>query len=168
MVKAVTTAASASSLDTALLSVVFGQGRSDHVNFIAKGVPAVFLTDATNACYHTTQDDVTAVNFDKLDQQVLTATALLTDLASTDSVPVFDPAPPVATYDDAVALMKIVEPAGGDFSALGPEGAAISTQLLADLRPSFDAGPERVHRCIDRHVARGSGRLRRGIDHGGL
>ena len=26
-----------------------------------QGVPSVFLTDATNACYHTTQDDLTAV-----------------------------------------------------------------------------------------------------------
>ncbi len=142
LVDSVTSAAGASTLDTAQLSVVFGQGRSDHVNFIAKGVPSVFLTDATNACYHTTQDDLTAVNFDKLDQQVLTATALVTDLASTDTVPVFDPAAPVATYDDALALLAIVEPAGGDFSALGPEGEAISTQLLGDLQAVLDAGPD--------------------------
>ena len=141
-VDSVTTAAGASTLDTALLSVIFGQGRSDHVNFIANGVPAVFLTDATNACYHTAQDDVTAVDFAKLDQQVATATALLADLASTDAVPVFDPAAPVATYDDALALLAIAEPAQGDFSSLGAEGEALSTQLLVDLQTLVDAGPD--------------------------
>jgi len=141
-VDSVTTAAGASTLDTALLSVIFGQGRSDHVNFINKGVPAVFFTDATNACYHTAQDDVTAVDFDKLDQQVATATALLADLASTDAVPVFNPAAPVATYDDALALLAIAEPAQGDFSSLGAEGEALSTQLLVDLQALVDAGPD--------------------------
>ena len=142
LVESVTTAAGASTLDTALLSVIFGQGRSDHVNFIANGVPAVFFTDATNACYHTAQDDVTAVDFDKLDQQVATATALLADLASTDAVPVFDPTAPVATYDDALALLAIAEPAQGDFSSLGAEGEALSTQLLVDLQALVAAGPD--------------------------
>lgn len=138
-----TTAARASTLDTALLSVIFGQGRSDHANYIANGVPAVFLTDATNACYHTAQDDVTAVDFDKLDQQIATATALLTDLASTDAVPVFDPATAIATYDDAVTLLAIAETSQGDFSSLGAQGEALSTQLLVDLQALVDAGPTR-------------------------
>ena len=125
-----------------MLSVVFGQGRSDHVNLIAQGVPAVFFTDATNACYHTAQDDLRAVNFDKLDQQVITASALIDDLASTDAPPVFDPAAPVATYDDAVALLAIAEPAQADFALLGPDGEAVSEQLLADLQTIVDAGPD--------------------------
>ena len=142
LVDSVTAAAGTSSLDTALLSVVFGQGRSDHATFVAEGVPAVFLTDATNACYHTAQDDVTAVNFDKLEQQVVTATALLEDLASTDAVPVFDPVAPVATYADAVALLSVAEPAQTDFASLGPEGEAVSTQLLTDLQALVEAGPD--------------------------
>ena len=161
-----TAAAGASTLDTALLSVIFGQGRSDHVNFIANGVPAVFLTDATNACYHTAQDDVTAVDFDKLDQQVATATALLADLASTDAVPVFDPAAPVATYDDALALLSIAEPAEADFSSLGAEGEALSTQLLVDLQAARRRRARRVHRRIDRNSVGRGGRVRRRVDHG--
>jgi hypothetical protein len=57
-------------------------------------------------------------------------------------VPVFDAAAPVATYDDAVALLAIAEPAQADFASLGPEGEAVSTQLLADLRAVVDAGPD--------------------------
>lgn len=141
-VDAVTAAADASTLDTALLSVIFGQGRSDHVNFVANGVPSVFFTDATNACYHTAQDDVTAVDFGKLDQQVVTASVLLADLASTDTLPVFDPAAPVATFGDAVALLGIASAAQPDFAMLGAEGEAISTQLLADVQALVDAGPD--------------------------
>ena len=46
-----------STLGTRELSVVFGQGRSDHVNFINVGVPTVFFSDATGPCYHTDSDD---------------------------------------------------------------------------------------------------------------
>ena len=49
---------------------IFGQGRSDHVNFINVGVPTVFFSDATGPCYHTDSDDVAVVDFDKLDQQI--------------------------------------------------------------------------------------------------
>ena len=155
-----TAAAGASTLDTRQLSVIFGQGRSDHVNFVANGVPSVFFTDATNACYHTAQDDVTAVDFGKLDQQVLTATALLQDLASTDTVPVFDPAASVATYDDAVALLAIGAPAQADFAMLGAEGEAVSNQLLDRSPGARRCRPDRVHRRVDRHPARWCRRIR--------
>ena len=106
------------------------------------------------------------MDFDKLDQQVATATALLADLASTDAVPVFNPAAPVATYDDALALLAIAEPAQGDFSSLGAEGEALSTQLLVDLQALVDAGPDAVHRRIDRNSVGRGGRVHRRIDHG--
>ena len=122
----------------------------------------MFLTDATNACYHTAQDDVTAVDFVKLDQQVVTATALLADIASTDTVPVFDPTAPVATYDDALALLAIAAPAQADFAMLGANGEAVATQLLADLQALVDAGPDafddtsirQVHRSLSHRTVR--------------
>ena len=40
LVDAATTATAASKLQTASLSLVFGQGRSDHANFVAAGVPS--------------------------------------------------------------------------------------------------------------------------------
>ena len=49
---------------------VFGQGRSDHVNFITAGVPSVFFSDATGPCYHTDTDDDAVVDYGKLDQQI--------------------------------------------------------------------------------------------------
>ena len=73
---------------------------------------------------------------------LVTATALLADLASTDTPPVFDPAAPVATYDDALALLAIAEPAQADFALLGPQGEAASERLLADLQSIVEAGPD--------------------------
>ena len=99
-------AAGTSTLDTPLLSVVFGQGRSDHVSFIANGVPSVFFTDATNACYHTAQDDLDRCRF----RQTGPAGRHRDGPAGRPrfdghTSPTFDPAAPVATYDDALALL---------------------------------------------------------------
>jgi Zn-dependent M28 family amino/carboxypeptidase len=48
------------------LSLLFGQGRSDHASFVDAGVPSVFLSDATSACYHTAPDDLEHLDLDKL------------------------------------------------------------------------------------------------------
>src|SRR5690606_42133165 len=54
------------SLATRRLSTIFGQGRSDYHPFWEASVPIVFFTDATNACYHTTRDDLELLDTDKL------------------------------------------------------------------------------------------------------
>ena len=59
-----------SSLVTAMFSLIFGQGRSDHAALVSAGVASVFFTDANNGCYHTVNDDITAVDFPKLEQQI--------------------------------------------------------------------------------------------------
>ena len=53
-----------------LVSSIFGQGRSDYVNFTDVGVPNVFFSDSTGPCYHTAQDELGVVDFVKLDEQV--------------------------------------------------------------------------------------------------
>ena len=40
------------------MSAIFGQGRSDYVNFTGVQVPNVFFSDSTGPCYHTAQDEV--------------------------------------------------------------------------------------------------------------
>ncbi len=118
LVAAATAATAASTLDTVDLSLLFGQGRSDHAVFAGVGVPSVFFTDANGPCYHTTGDDLSVVDFDKLAQQIATGEALTRDLMNTDTPPAFDPAAPVATYDDAVAINEVllaVEPDLGLF-----------------------------------------------------
>jgi hypothetical protein len=134
-------ATEASTLNTVMLSLLFGQGRSDHAVLVGAGVPSVFLTDANSGCYHTVEDDIDVVDFAKLDQQVATAEALSRDLIATDTPPVFDPDAPTSSYEDAAELLELVAAAEPDFGLLGPEARAASEQYLIDLQAIVDAGP---------------------------
>lgn len=140
LVDATTQAITSSSLDTVLLSLLFGQGRSDHANFVEAGVPSVFFTDATGPCYHTSGDDVDVVDFAKLDQQVAAASALALDLVATDTPPVFDPAAPASTFEDAQSMLALVQLAEPDFPLLADPTAAAT--YLADLQAIVTAGPD--------------------------
>ena len=91
--------------DTRELSVVFGQGRSDHVNFIGAGVPTVFFSDATGPCYHTDSDDLAVVDYGKLDAQIAILHRTMQTLVATDVPPTFTPTgTPLATYADTLVL----------------------------------------------------------------
>jgi hypothetical protein len=142
LVEAVRRAAATSTLDTLMASVAFGQGRSDHQSFVNVGVPSVFFTDATSACYHTTRDDVTGVDFDKLDQQIGAFTALAHDLATTTDPPMFVGDNPLATYDDAVSILGMVTAVEPDLDLLGPGAAEFAHQYLTDLRSMVEAGAD--------------------------
>jgi hypothetical protein len=134
-------ATQASTLNTVMLSLLFGQGRSDHAVLVGAGVPSVFLTDSSSGCYHTVEDDIDGVDFAKLDQQIVTAEALTRDLIATDTPPVLDPDAPMITYDDASELLELVAAAEPDFGLLGPEARAAVEQYLIDLQAIVDAGP---------------------------
>jgi hypothetical protein len=96
-------------LDTTMLSWVFGQARSDYVNFINRQVPTVFFSDSTGPCYHRAQDEADIVDFTKLHHQTKAALRLTKDLANDDTAPTFVPGTPLVTYADAVALQGVSE-----------------------------------------------------------
>ena len=122
------------SLDTAVLSSIFGQGRSDYVNFTGASVPSVFFTDATGPCYHTVDDELGVVDFDKLDVQIATALDVTRRLANTASPPAFVPGTPLATFDDAVAASRIINRAYADRGRFSAADQQALTDLRADLR----------------------------------
>jgi peptidase M28-like protein len=99
----------ASTLETETLSTIFGQGRSDHVSFLARSIPTVFFTDATGPCYHTNADEMDIVDFDKLDSEIGIALQVARTLANTSSPPAFVSGTPLATFSDAVALQRTIE-----------------------------------------------------------
>jgi Zn-dependent M28 family amino/carboxypeptidase len=140
LVDASARATQASTLTTVALSLVFGQGRSDHANFVAAGVPSVFFTDANNGCYHTTRDDIAAVDFAKLDQQIATALALATELVATDDVPQMVVDAPVATYQDAVAMLDVALVGQADFTLLPALDRSTLDQYVADLQRIVEEG----------------------------
>lgn len=142
LIEASISAQEASSLETVMLSLIFGQGRSDHAVLTAASVPSVFFTDANNGCYHTVKDDIDAVDFPKLEQQIRTANALTRELVVTNNVPVFDDAAPLSSHEDAVQMLRIVEAAQPDIGRFSPQEQVISEQFLIDLKAIVDAGPE--------------------------
>ncbi len=122
------------SLDNGMLSSVFGQGRSDYANFIARDVPSVFFTDANGPCYHTVDDEISIVDFPKLDIQIATALAVTRDLANTSDPPEFTPGQPAATFDDAVVIARAVNRAWVD-RGLFPPAAQTDFRHHQDERP---------------------------------
>ena len=142
LIEASDQARESSSLDTVMLSLIFGQGRSDHAVLARSGVPSVFFTDANNGCYHTVKDDIDAVDFPKLEQQIRTANALIRRLVVTDDVPLFDDEAPLSVYEDAEELLPIVEAAQSDIGRFPPEAQVTAEQFLVDLQAVVDAGPE--------------------------
>jgi Peptidase family M28 len=140
LVNAAKQAIGASTLDTVMLSLLFGQGRSDHANFVNAGIPSAFFTDSTPPCYHTVGDDASIVDYPKLEQQVAAASSLTLNLMK-DAVPTFTPNTPGATYDDAVAIHDLLVKAEPDFPRFSDLGEAQANQLVADLGVIVDAGP---------------------------
>lgn len=140
LIEASSRAREASSLDTVMLSLIFGQGRSDHAVLARSGVPSVFFTDANNGCYHTVKDDIDAVDFPKLEQQIRTADALTRELVMTDDVPVFNAAAPLSAYEDAQQLLTIIEAAQPDYGRFSPDEQIVAEQFVIDLRGIVDAG----------------------------
>jgi hypothetical protein len=123
-------AISASTLNTETLSSIFGQNRSDYVNFTAKQVPTVFFTDATGPCYHTNDDEIGIVDFAKLDQQIAIALKVTRDLANTNTPPSFVSGTPLATFADAVVLQRAAEQIWNDRARF----SAQDQQTISDIR----------------------------------
>jgi hypothetical protein len=111
------------------VSSIFGQGRSDYVNFTGVGIPNVFFSDSTGPCYHTVKDDATIVDWGKLDKQVAIATKLTKDLVAGTRA-AFVPNTPLATYADAVSLADVVNTAVVDLGRFN----ATQQQQLQDFR----------------------------------
>jgi hypothetical protein len=140
LVTATANATKASKLNTVMLSLLFGQGRSDHATFAASKIPTVFFTDANSGCYHQVTDDAKHTDFAKLDQQLLTATALVRDLVATDAPPVFTAAPS-SSYADAVSMLKLMKNAEADLGLLTAGDQPKLRQYIVDLTTIVDAGP---------------------------
>jgi hypothetical protein len=142
MREAVAVATTGSALDHLQLSLLFGQGRSDHAPFAAARVPVAFFSDATSGCYHTAQDDLDAVDPGKLAAQIDTGEALVRELLDGDDVPTFVPDAPMATFDDARSMLEVVSRGQADFDRFPAEGQATVERFLTDLEAIVAAGPD--------------------------
>jgi Zn-dependent M28 family amino/carboxypeptidase len=136
----VASSAAPRSLQTEQLSALFGQGRSDYVNFLSVGIPTVFFSDSTGPCYHTAQDEPDVVDFAKLDEQIATAASLTRKLADADERLGFVADRPLATFDDAVTLAEILARGEPDRGLFSPEDQATYDDVRSIVQAIVDAG----------------------------
>lgn len=148
-------ASDASPLEYTLLSVFFGQSRSDHAPFVDAGVPALFFTDGDNGCYHTVLDDVDHYDGDKHLLQIDTAETAVRELLGASDSPEFVGDGPRTTFDDAVELLELVK-AGGEELALLPDRGVATVDHLVALDRILGAGPEAYDAAAEERVLTGA------------
>jgi hypothetical protein len=124
-----------STLKTETLSSIFGQNRSDYVNFLSKQIPTVFFSDATGPCYHTNADEISVVDFGKLDREIGIAMRVTRALANTSNPPAFVSGTPLATFSDAEALQRTMELLWQDRDRFSASDQA----TLSDVRDDVNA-----------------------------
>jgi hypothetical protein len=132
------------------LSVSFGQGRSDHASFVDAGVPSVFFTDATSACYHTSQDDMEHLDVAKLARQIDLGESVARAVAGAGPAAGFT-ADAVATFDDVREVQALVARAQTDLDehpaatrAEVEQFVATLDAMIADGEAAFDGDDART------------------------
>lgn len=143
-------------LDTRLLSVVFGQLRSDYVGFHQGGVPIVFFTDATNACYHTSSDDLAVVDFRKLARQSEIGFRLVLGLAEDAQRPVLTPPAALTTFDDLLTVSDLLTRSLADLDHVFPWYRSKLVSLEAQARENVAEGPEALDELETVSIATGA------------
>lgn len=133
-----------SALEGTQLSALFGQNRSDHFWFLNNEIPALFFTDISGRCYHTTSDEIDVVDFAKLKKQLdvayLTVGQLVHEIDGTIVSPTWTEAP-VVSYDDAVGILDSIERAAEDLELLAPADRAKVLDHETTLTGIVAAGP---------------------------
>ena len=134
-----------SDLQAVDLSLLFGQGRSDHATFAAAGVPTTFFTDATSGCYHTAQDDMDHLDVRKLGRQIDLGETVARTLADGDARPSLASDAPLVAFEDAAQVRALVLRAAPDLDRFPAEDRAAVEQfrgaldaMVADGESAFD------------------------------
>jgi len=93
-------------------------GRSDHLPFRLHGVPIIFFGSGSPPEYHTVNDEIDVVSFDKLTQITRHVTLMTADVANDEGRPGFVDAP-VPQLDDARAVLALGYVVQADPASLG-------------------------------------------------
>jgi hypothetical protein len=132
----------ASSLRYASVSLIIGQGQSDHAELAAAGVPVVFFTDSTNGCYHSVDDEIAVVDVEKLGEQIDTATQLVQRLADDDHRVEFAVDAPTTSFTDAERLLDLARAGQEDLAGTDPATVVVVANAIAAFEAVVDAGPD--------------------------
>ena len=139
-VRLVRDAIATTTLDTRLLSSIFGQARSDYIHFINSRVPTVFFSDSTGPCYHTADDDVDAVDFGKLEMQARIGFELAREVIEDSGRPEFAMSP-LSVFEDAQQILDVINTSiAADIDRFPVEDQANLRQYQSDLSAIVDDG----------------------------
>ncbi|MCO4762729.1 MAG: M20/M25/M40 family metallo-hydrolase [Myxococcales bacterium] len=144
---AVKTANKASGYNTWPVSSFFvgqeGGGRSDHLPFREAGVPVLFIGSGSSAEYHTTADELGAINQNKLLQIARHTAVLVATIANAKGKPDFIKTPK-PHIDDALAMASLADTVISQPKALGLNDAQLSVVkgFRKDLQKWIDKPPE--------------------------
>ena len=122
------------------LSVLFGQGRSDHATFADAGVPVTFFSDGTSGCYHTSQDDMDHLDVDKLARQIDLGEAVARAVAGSGARPTFVGDAPAVSFDDAESMLAVVRRVEPDLDRFAAGDRASIERFRAALQAIVDNG----------------------------
>lgn len=130
-------------VETLPVSYIFGQLRSDYATFVGAGVPTVFFSDSTGACYHTVRDETRYVDFEKLASQSRIAYRTTMALAEGADAPVFvAPNPALATYADAITLDTIFRRATADLDLFHGAARRSLQDVFGAVHAVVERGPD--------------------------
>ena len=122
------------------LSLLFGQGRSDHATFADAGVPVTFFSDGTSGCYHTSQDDMDHLDVDKLAREIDLGEAVARAVAGSGARPTFDGDAPAVSFDDAESMLAVVGRVEPDLDRFAAGDRASIERFRAALQAIVDNG----------------------------
>ena len=130
----------ATNLLPADLSLLFGQGRSDHATFADAGVPVTFFSDGTSGCYHTSQDDMDHLDVDKLAREIDLGEAVARAVAGSGARPTFVADAPAVSFDDAESMLTVVGRVEPDLDRFAAGARASIERFRAALQAIVDNG----------------------------
>jgi hypothetical protein len=128
-----------------LLEPVPGMARSDYHEFRNRGVPFVFFSTGTPWYYHTAQDTVEIINFEKMAKIAAFLRRVIVETAQDPKRPVFGPARDGA--EDGASVRRILQEIldHRDTLKITPGQLQAAERLLGRLKDQKDPPLEELH-----------------------
>lgn len=120
LVNATSAAIAGSDLHYLSFGIAAVQARSDHASSCASASRPCHSETGTNGCYHTVDDELAVVDFDKLAEQIAVAQRLVADLVDTDTPPVRTSARPQPTFEEIEQMLDLFEVIESDVALSRP------------------------------------------------
>lgn len=142
LIGAIDSAIAGSDLRYLSFGIAMSQTRSDHASLLRVGVPVVSFGDGTNGCYHTVDDELAVVDFDKLTEQIAVGERLVARLVDTNTPPDPPDGQPTPSFEDVSQFLDLVVALEPDVDRLPTGAGALLMTVRSALAAVVEAGAE--------------------------